>query len=223
MAVVPFAPSDSSSTTVAEGGQANQRKSILWIQSLFQNPDKILCDYKYAGDGTSTSPYLVQFLPNDPEDAQTFSTRRKWSITLLEAMSCLAVTFASSAYSGAIRDVVRSFDVSMEVATLGVSLFVLGFAVGPLIWAPLSELYGRQMIFVITFTALTAFTVGTSCAQTMPQLLVLRFFASAFGSSSLTVAGGVITDMFNVSERGLALSIFAMAPFLGPALGQYLC
>lgn len=54
----------------------------------------------------------------------------------------------------------------------------------------------------------------------MAALVVLRFFAGAFGSSPLTNAGGVIADMFNASERGIATSIFSMAPFVGPALGK---
>jgi multidrug resistance protein len=99
------------------------------------------------------------------------------------------------------------------------SLFVLGFAVGPLLWAPLSELFGRQVLFFGTYAALTAFNAGAAGAQNIETLLILRFFAGAFGSSPLTNAGGVIADMFPARERGLAMTLFASAPFLGPALG----
>ncbi|RMZ92656.1 hypothetical protein DV736_g79, partial [Chaetothyriales sp. CBS 134916] len=219
-----FSPNSSRSSSKAIADDISQRdkvsKPIQWIQSLLHTRlGKAICDYNYPGSGTDTSPYLVEFLPNDSEDATTFSTPKKWTITTLQAMATLSVTFASSAYTGGMREIIHTFNVSQEVATLGVSLFVLGFAVGPLIWAPLSELYGRQTIFVITFTALTAFSVGAACAQTMHALLVLRFFASAFGSSPLTNAGGVIADMFTKSGRGLATSVFGMAPFLGPAIG----
>jgi len=105
------------------------------------------------------------------------------------------------------------------VATLGVSLFVLGFAVGPLIWAPLSEMYGRQVIFSVSFAAFTAFNAGAACSQNIQTLLVLRFFAGSFGSSPFTNAGGQIADIFTASERGLAMGLFALAPFLGPTLG----
>lgn len=179
-----------------------------------------LYEYNYDGDGTETAPFLVVFQPDDAEDATTFSTWRKWVITLLQAMATLAVTFVSSAYTGGVREIIRHFEISQEVATLGVSLFVLGFAIGPLLWAPLSELYGRRSIFIITYLALAVFTAGAACAQNIQTLLILRFFAGAFGSSPLTNAGGVIADMFNKSERGLATSIFAMAPFLGPTIGK---
>ena len=86
-------------------------------------------------------------------------------------------------------------------------------------WAPLSELYGRQVLFFGTYGALTAFNAGAAGSQNIWTLIILRFFAGAFGSSPLTNAGGVIADMFPAAQRGLALSIFAAAPFMGPTLG----
>lgn len=90
---------------------------------------------------------------------------------------------------------------------------------GPLLWAPLSELFGRQILFIGTYGALTAFNAGAAGAQNIQTLLIMRFLAGAFGSSPLTNAGGVIADMFPARERGLALSLFASAPFMGPVLG----
>lgn len=175
---------------------------------------------RYDGQGTQESPYLVEFIPDDPRNPMNFSFGKRWTVTLVNAIGTLAVTFASSAYSGAASDVIRYFGVSQIVAILGVSLFVLGFAIGPLLWAPLSEMYGRQRLFYVTFFAITAFLAGSCGAQNMHTLIILRFFAGAFGSSPLTNAGGVIADMFNASERGIASAIFAAAPFLGPAIGE---
>ncbi|CAM1507977.1 Fc.00g048250.m01.CDS01 [Cosmosporella sp. VM-42] len=228
MTMAPRPSSSSSSTTIADVGLESQRAAgfdsfdpFQWLENLLHArvDKKRLYNYNYVGSGTDATPFLVEFLPDDPQDAVKFSIWKKWVITALQAVATLAVTFSSSAYSGGIREIIQSFDVSQEVATLGVSLFVLGFAVGPLLWAPLSELYGRQRIFVITYMALTAFNAGAAGVNSMPGLLTLRFLAGATGSSALTNAGGVIADMFNASERGLATSIFAMAPFLGPALG----
>jgi len=129
------------------------------------------------------------------------------------------VSLLSSAYTGGIDKIMSEFHISDEVAILGVSLFVLGFAVGPLFWAPMSEMYGRQILFFGTYAALTAFNAGAAGAQNIQTLLILRFFAGAFGSSPLTNSGGVIADIFPAVERGLAMCIFAAAPFLGPVIG----
>ena len=176
-------------------------------------------NHKYQGDGTPDSPYLVDFLHHDPRNPMTLSRGYKWTITFLQAFATLAVSFTSSVYSGAVGSIIEELHPSSEVAILGVSMFVVGFAVGPLIWAPFSEMYGRQKLLFITYMALTAFNAGAAGAPNMQTLIVMRFFAGAFGSSPLTNAGGVIADMFVATERGIATSIFSMAPFLGPALG----
>ncbi|KAN0114592.1 MFS general substrate transporter [Hyaloscypha variabilis] len=196
-------------------------RSISWIRSLLLRThlDDDVCNQNYAGNGTDDDPYIVDYLDNDRQDALNFSKGQKWAIAVLQSLSTFAVTFASSVYASGIVGVMQRFDVSEEVATLGLSLYVLGFALGPLIWAPMSEMYGRKSVFVISYTAYTAFSVAAACAPNITALLVLRFFASAFGSSTMTNTGGVIADMFSKAERGLATGMFVTAPFLGPALG----
>lgn len=175
--------------------------------------------YPYPGSGTEEDPYLVSWIPRDPRNPLLFSNFTKWFITFVAALATLAVALVSSAYTGGMRQIIAQFGISQEVATLGVSLFVLGFAIGPLLWAPLSEVFGRQWLFFTTYAALTAFNAGCAGAQNPETLIILRFFAGAFGSSPLTNAGGVIADMFPAAQRGVAMALFAAAPFLGPVLG----
>ncbi|KAI8960185.1 MFS general substrate transporter [Daldinia sp. FL1419] len=176
-------------------------------------------EWKYRGNGTKEEPFIVDFLPEDPKNPMGFSDGKKWGITALQAIAVLAVTFVSTAYSGAIGDVMRDLNAGEEVSILGVSLFVLGFAVGPLLWAPLSEMYGRQILFFITYGVLTAFNAGAAGSPNIWSLIILRFFAGTIGSSPLTNSGGVIADMFTAKNRGLATALFATAPFLGPSIG----
>lgn len=175
-------------------------------------------DHKYAGSGTEDDPYAVVWIPNDPRNPMEFSTTMKWFLTGIAAIATLAVALVSSAYTGGIAEIEAEFGIGSEVATLGVSLFVLGFAIGPLLWAPLSEMFGRQIVYFFTYMALTAFNCGCAGATNSWTLIILRFFAGAFGSSPLTNAGGVIADMFSAKQRGVAMSMFAAAPFLGKAL-----
>ena len=193
---------------------------VVASHSLITNA---VLNHHYAGSGTEENPYVVDFIPNDPRNPMGFSQTKKWSITILEAFATLAVAFVSSAYTGGIGQIIQTFHVSDEVVTLGLSLFVLGFAIGPLLWAPLSELYGRQVIFFVTYGALTVFNAGAAGSSNIQTLLILRFFAGSFGSSPLTNAGGVIADMFPASQRGLATSVFAAAPFMGPTVSFSLC
>ncbi|KAF1364755.1 benomyl/methotrexate resistance protein [Lizonia empirigonia] len=178
-----------------------------------------IVNWEYEGSGTEEDPYAVEWLPNDPRNPMTFAKTKKWIMAIACANSVLVVSFCSSAFSGGIQQIMIEFSVSQEVVTLGVSLFVLGFALGPLLWAPFSEMYGRQVVFAGTYLCFMAFNAAVAGGQNIWSVLILRFFAAAFGSSPLTNAGGVIADLFNANERGLAMSIFSAAPFMGPVLG----
>jgi MFS family permease len=178
-----------------------------------------LLTHPYPGNGTPSSPYLIAFLPSDPSNPLLIPTLSKWTTAIFQSLSTFAVTFASSIYASALPSIETHFSVSPTLATLGLSLYVFGFALGPLIWAPLSEVYGRRIIFVVSYTAFVAFSIGAVFAPSIAALLVLRFLASAFGASTMANTGGIIADMFEKKERGLATGLFATTPFLGPALG----
>ena len=178
-----------------------------------------IIDYPYVGSGTEDDPYIVEWIPNDPRNPMLYSNGIKWSYTICVAFATFGVSLGSSCYAGGIQEVLTDFHISKEVGTLGVSLYVLGFALGPLIWAPLSELMGRQAVYCITYFSLAAFCAGCAGAQNPWSVMILRFFAGSFGSSPLTNAGGTIADIFNAEKRGLGTALFAGAPFLGPTLG----
>ncbi|KAI1102655.1 polyamine transporter 1 [Jackrogersella minutella] len=217
--------SSESSTTVTEHRRdveiQKPRSQLPYLQRQFDQAgiSPAVLEWKYRGQGTTEDPFIVDFIPDDPKNPMKFSEWKKWGITATQAIAVLAVTFVSTAYSGGIGTVITEFKISEEVAILGISLFVIGFALGPLIWAPLSETYGRQILFFFTYMGLAAFNAGAAGSQNIQTLIILRFFAGTIGSSPLTNAGGVIADMFPATKRGLATAMFATAPFLGPSIG----
>ncbi|EED14461.1 MFS multidrug transporter, putative [Talaromyces stipitatus ATCC 10500] len=185
----------------------------------------------YNGQGTIEDPFVVEFQKDDPGNPMNWSSLRKWFITSIVTWSVFAVTFASSAYSESSGEVIDDFNVSTEVFIVGVSIFVLGFAIGPAVWGPLvsissstflpllSELYGRRILWIISHIAMVAFIGGSAGSYNITTLLVLRFFAGTFGGSPLVNSGGTIADLFPPAQRGLALTLYCVAPFLGPVLG----
>ena len=93
--------------------------------------------HNYNGQGTEKDPFLVEFQKGDPDNPMNWSQFRKWFITTIATLSVFAVTFTSSAYSESANELTRDFGISTEVFVVGVSLFVLGLAIGPAVWAPL--------------------------------------------------------------------------------------
>ncbi|KAF9894560.1 hypothetical protein FE257_006445 [Aspergillus nanangensis] len=180
--------------------------------------DDIL-NHPYKGSGTEDDPFVVSWIPNDPQEPLAASSVKRWSITALVSFTVFATSIVSSAYTGGLVEVSDEFHVSQELAILGISLYVVGFAFGPLLLSPLSEVYGRRPVFVFSCMALTAFTAGAAGAQNIETLLVMRLLAGTFGCAPLAAAGGVVADIFPATSRGLASAPIAAGPFMGPTAG----
>lgn len=82
-----------------------------------------------------------------------------------------------------------------------------------------SELYGRQILWITSHIAMVGFIGGSAGSQNITTLVVLRFFGGTFGGSPLVNSGGAIADLFPPAQRGLAMTLYCVAPFLGPILG----
>ncbi|TFK84318.1 MFS general substrate transporter [Polyporus arcularius HHB13444] len=174
---------------------------------------------KYPGKGTHEDPYVVDWDIGDAENPYNWSRTRKWAITAQLATSTFTVSFCSSCYSGGLTSMSKELHMSQVLAILGVSLYVLGFGLGPLLFAPLGELYGRRIVFVITGSIFTLFHLGGALGHNAATILVTRLFAGTFGSAPLTNAGGALSDMWIPRERGFASSLYSTAPWMGPVLG----
>jgi DHA1 family multidrug resistance protein-like MFS transporter len=116
---------------------------------------------------------------------ETLSTARKVSITFILCMMTLALTFASTAYSSSLLHLEEYYHTSEEVILLGVALFVLGFALGPLVFGPMAQLIGNRPTYIGSYLCFTAFAFGASEARNIQTLIVMRFFSAVMGSSSL--------------------------------------
>jgi multidrug resistance protein len=113
----------------------------------------------------------------------------------------------------------KEFGFSQEVAVLTISLFVAGYCVGPLLWGPLSESYGRRPLFIGTFLVYTGFQVGCALSKNTASILVFRFLGGTFAAAPLTNSGALIADIWDGDHRGQAMSLFSLAPFAGPSIG----
>ncbi|KAF2665679.1 putative bicyclomycin resistance protein [Microthyrium microscopicum] len=157
--------------------------------------------------------------PDDPENPHNwFIGKRIWH-TIQPGLFGLAVTFGSSAFSPAVEDVAKSFHVSQTAATLGITLYVLGLGFGPVLAAPMSETYGRRIVYWISLPISMLFTLGAGFSTNFGSLLVCRFFAGLFGSPVLGVGAGTNADLFPPRSRANATISFLLAPFLGTSLG----
>lgn len=76
--------------------------------------------------------------------------------------------------------------------TMMLSFFVLAYAIGPLLFGPLSELYGRRWVLQIRNLIFLVFNLACGFAKTGPQMIVLRFFSGLGGCAPLTTGAGLL-------------------------------
>lgn len=110
-------------------------------------------------------------------------------------------------------------ETSNMLASFVVSVYILGFAIGPLIIAPFSEMYGRFWIYNVCNVLFVVFNVACAVSTNLDMLIVFRFFAGCAGSSPLTIGGGSVADLFRPEQRAGAIALWGMGPLLGPVLG----
>lgn len=76
---------------------------------------------------------------DDPYRPLNWPIRKKVITTLLYGLTTMGATWSTSVYSPAIGQISEQYHVGTEVGTLGLTFLLLGFGLGPLLWAPLSE------------------------------------------------------------------------------------
>ena len=159
--------------------------------------------------------------PDDPYRPMNWPTKKKVLTTMMYGMTTMTATWASSAYSAGTRQVAEEFHVGDQVAVLGTTLFLFGFGTGPLLWAPLSEVFGRKIAVLTPMFVAMCFSFGSATAKDFQTLMLTRFFGAFFASAPVTNTGGVLGDLFSPAWRALALAGYAMAVVGGPCLGTY--
>ncbi|ESW97447.1 hypothetical protein KL918_001060 [Ogataea parapolymorpha] len=162
---------------------------------------------------------LVVFVDGDEKNPQNWGKGYKWFLTMLLGTICFNVALASAIVTGYMKGPMISFGVSEEVVILTVTLFVLGFGFGPLLFAPLSEEFGRNAVYFSTLLVAVIFIIPCALAKNIGTLLVCRLIDGLAFSAPMCLIGGSLADLWKIEERGLAMTIFSAAPFIGPVIG----
>ena len=137
----------------------------------------------------------------DPYYPQNWPVRKKVLTTALYGFTTMGATFASSVYSPAVEVIAEEFEVGKVVSLLGLSFLLVGFGLGPLIFGPISEIYGRKPAVLTPYFVGAVFAFATGAAKDIQTVLITRFFTGLFASAPVTNTGGVLSDIWNPMER----------------------
>lgn len=170
---------------------------------------------------TEVDPNIVDWDgPDDPQNPINWSEKLKWANVAVIASVTFLTPLASSMLAPAVPEVTKHFNsTNQELASFVVSVYILGYAFGPLTIAPLSELYGRVPVYHACNVLFIVFTVACAVSSNFNMLIGWRFLQGTFGSCPLTIGGGTISDMIVQEKRGGVIAIWALGPLMGPVIG----
>ncbi|GME28937.1 putative polyamine transporter [Neofusicoccum parvum] len=165
-----------------------------------------------------TEPVYLTYAFDDKENPRNFPKWKKWWITCFASMLNVLTCLCAGGYSSGQEDLEAEFSVSAEVGTLGLSMYILGFAIGPLMLAPLSEYFGRNPVYVWSWLLLVIFQLPLALAPNIGTVIVCRLLQGFFGSAPLTNTGGTVSDLWARDECGNAMAVYGLSSTFGPPL-----
>ena len=165
--------------------------------------------------------------PDDPENPHNWPKHRRWASTILIAMFAFIAPMASTMVAPALDTIADEFDIRSDIEQfLVMSIFLLAFAIGPFVWGPMSEVFGRVRVMQCANLIFLLFNTVCGFAKTKQQMMAFRFLSGIGGSAPQAIGGGILSDCFRAGDRGAATAIYSLMPFLSPAvapiMGGYL-
>ncbi|KAI9513187.1 multidrug resistance protein 4 [Russula earlei] len=172
-------------------------------------------------DPTDQSKVLADDLwALDARNPRNWPRSKKWAAVSVVSMYTIVAAIVSSMMAPALPNIAEQFRIVSETEiALTLSIFLLSFAISPLFYAPLSEMYGRIWVLHINNMLFVMFNLGCAFAPSKAILLGFRFLCGWAGGAPIAIGGGVVGDVFAAEDRALAMAIYTLGPVVAPAIG----
>ncbi|KAF8966270.1 major facilitator superfamily domain-containing protein [Flammula alnicola] len=175
-----------------------------------------------ATEGVSDESFIVRFSPGDLRNPINFSKTRKWIITVVTSFFTLLVSASATSFSEGEASMMKDLNCTSFEATLGLSLYCLGFGIVPLFTSALSEEFGRKPLYYVSVAGFVLMHLMAALSPNIQVVVVARFLQGAFGSTGATMVAGTIADVWSPKRRGLPMSFYSAIAFAGNGVGAFI-
>ncbi|KUJ08154.1 MFS general substrate transporter [Mollisia scopiformis] len=152
--------------------------------------------------------YIVDWEENDRDNPLNWPALKKWKNLWIVSSITLITPLASSMFAPGVPQLMEEFhSTNVELASFVVSVYILGFAIGPI------KVYQCCNILFL------ACTIVCGESPNLGMLLAFRFWAGCAGVAPLTIGAGSVGDLMRAEERGGAMAIFSLGTLIGPIIG----
>ncbi|KAF3805476.1 Efflux pump FUBT [Colletotrichum gloeosporioides] len=204
------------------GGVSTQLIDDLELNATFEATLPV--PFRASTDGTCLERLPPPTHVNDQfRSPEAWSRQRKISVLCLLCVATAFASVAASSYASAKDALAAEWSISQTAAAVGITTFTLGFAITPMILAPLSEIWGRKLVFTLTGTLFVICQICSAITQSYGGMLVARFFAGVGSSTYSSMIGGVISDIYKPHERNAPMAVFSGGALFGTGLGPLFC
>ncbi|KAL4401734.1 transmembrane transporter [Malassezia pachydermatis] len=156
---------------------------------------------------------------NDDDKFSAFRPSIKALIVFFAALAGFMSPFGVNIYVPALPEMSEALHISNAQTLISVTTYMIFQGIAPSVWAPLSDVYGRRPIIILTMVVFLAANLGLSFANVYWALLVLRMVQACGASSAIAIGAGSISDVSRFKERGRYMSYFQSGALLGPCIG----
>ena len=161
---------------------------------------------------------VTWYSDDDPENPHNWSNKKKLWTGFVVLIYTLSIYIAASLYTASIPHMMESWNLGRVASSVGLSIYVLGYGLGPLIMAPLSEVpwIGRNPPYLIGKFFFVILCIPIAFVNNFAGMLVLRFFLGVAGSPALATGGASYGDFSTGMQLPYAIAIWAGGASAGP-------
>lgn len=185
--------------------------------ALTATPDALAEKGQSIGQRSNSVPLRWEDEPSNPHN---WPAARKYTNTLITSSFIFNTLMSSTMVAPALTRISHDLNIGRETQTqLVLSIFVLSYAFGYFVWAPLSEVYGRKQILQIANLWFFVWNLVCGFARNEATITIGRLFSGAGAAASLALASGALGEVWRPAQRGRSLAVLSLITNLGPVVG----
>ncbi|KAI0974017.1 major facilitator superfamily domain-containing protein [Xylaria arbuscula] len=180
------------------------------------------CSTKHSAMGDASIQPIDSVIEIPDHFYDKLPQHRKTIILFLVSFSSFLSPISSTSVLAATPEVAAEYSTTGTIVNLVNALYLLFMGLSPIIWGPLSQVYGRRIICLVTGTGFVLTSIGTALSPNFGAFFFFRLFTAFLGTSFLLNGAAVISDIYRPTERGKATGWFMSGTLIGPAFGPFL-